>query len=78
MTKTLRFPLKPALAATLAASTLLTAGCAGRGGGNDDMAYVARDVETLYGEAKSRLDRGQTKLAAALFDEVERQHPYSP
>lgn len=78
MTISLRVPLKPVLAATLAASTLLTAACAGRGGDNDDVAYVARDVETLYGEAKSRLDRGQTKFAAALFDEVERQHPYSP
>lgn len=78
MIKTLRVPLKPVLAATLAASTLLTAACAGRGGDNEDVAYVARDVETLYGEAKDRLDRGQTKFAAALFDEVERQHPYSP
>ena len=29
-------------------------------------------------EAKDRLDRGNAPLAAALFDEVERQHPYSP
>ena len=28
--------------------------------------------------AKTRLDRGDYKKAAALFDEVERQHPYSP
>ena len=28
--------------------------------------------------AKDRLDRGQNKIAAELFDEVERQHPYSP
>src|SRR3546814_4474129 len=40
--------------------------------------YVARDVSTLYRAAQDRLDRGQYKLAAALFDEVERQHPYSP
>jgi outer membrane protein assembly factor BamD len=32
----------------------------------------------LCAEAKSRLDRGNATLAAALFDEVERQHPYSP
>ncbi|TNE31323.1 MAG: outer membrane protein assembly factor BamD [Alphaproteobacteria bacterium] len=70
--------LKPALLALVATSTLVTAGCAGRGGDNEDVAYVARDVETLYNEAKRRLDRGNTKLAAALFDEVERQHPYSP
>ncbi|PEQ13234.1 outer membrane protein assembly factor BamD [Novosphingobium sp. PC22D] len=55
----------------------LAAACAG-GGGVKDTAYVARDVDTLYAAAKARLDRGQTKQAAALFDEVERQHPYSP
>ena len=72
--------IKPALAAaTLAAASLLTAGCAGgAGSGDEDVAYVARDVETLYAEAKRRLGRGNTQLAAALFDEVERQHPYSP
>ena len=66
------------LGAALAGATLLTAGCAGRDNGPRDTAYVARDVETLYREAKSRLDMGQAQLAAALFDEVERQHPYSP
>ena len=39
----------------------------------------ARDVESLYAEAQRRLERGKYGLvAAALFDEVERQHPYSP
>ncbi len=61
---------------------LMLGGCAslggGGGGGTDDTAYVARDVETLYFSAKDKLDRGNTPLAAALFDEVERQHPYSP
>lgn len=71
--------IKPVLAAGMAAATLLTAACSGgAGSANEDVAYVARDVETLYAEAKSRLDRGNTRLAAALFDEVERQHPYSP
>lgn len=56
----------------------LTAGCAGRGGKPKDTAYVARDVDSLYLEAKKRLDLGEDKTAAALFDEVERQHPYSP
>ncbi|MEZ5709668.1 MAG: outer membrane protein assembly factor BamD [Blastomonas sp.] len=40
--------------------------------------YVARDVNTLYAAAKYRLDRNQYQISAALFDEVERQHPYSP
>ena len=72
-----RFPA--AVAASLAALSLT--GCAGLGGGGDggvDTAYVARDVESLYMAAKDRLDRGDTATAAALFDEVERQHPYSP
>lgn len=56
---------------------LLVAGCATTGKGRDT-AYVARDVDTLYSAAKEKLDNGQPKIAAALFDEVERQHPYSP
>ncbi len=62
----------------LIAATAFTAGCAGKGGGPEDTAYVARDVESLYSQAKERLDRGNAPVAAALFDEVERQHPYSP
>ncbi|MBN8485813.1 MAG: outer membrane protein assembly factor BamD [Sphingomonadales bacterium] len=73
-----RSPVKLALLAAASTAMLLTAGCAGRGGGPRDTAFVARDVETLYAAAKERLDRGDTILAAALFDEVERQHPYSP
>jgi outer membrane protein assembly factor BamD len=60
-----RSRLKPVLFATVAGAMLLTAGCAGRGGGKKDTAYVARDVDTLYAAAQNRLDRG-------------RQHPYSP
>lgn len=77
MTINSRFARKLALGA-LVGATLVTAGCAGKSSGPKDTAYVARDVETLYAEAKSRLDRGNAPLAAALFDEVERQHPYSP
>ncbi|NVD43967.1 outer membrane protein assembly factor BamD [Qipengyuania atrilutea] len=74
MINSIRLPL---LAAS-AVSVLALSGCASSNAGPNDTAYVARDVETLYTEAKARLDRGQPKLAAALFDEVERQHPYSP
>jgi outer membrane protein assembly factor BamD len=73
-----RSPLKLAVLALASGALLLTSGCGGRGGKNRDTAYVARDVDTLYSAAKQRLDRGDTKQAAALFDEVERQHPYSP
>ncbi len=73
-----RSPLKLAVFATAATALLLTAGCAGRGNKAKDTAFVARDVDTLYVAAKDKLDRGDTQIAAALFDEVERQHPYSP
>lgn len=69
---------KLALASGMAAVTLLVSACSSGPSGNEDVAYIARDVESLYGEAKRRLDSGNTVLAAALFDEVERQHPYSP
>jgi outer membrane protein assembly factor BamD len=70
---------RSALSATmLVASTFALAACGGGGNRPTDTAYVARDVETLYAEAKARLDRGNAVLAAGLFDEVERQHPYSP
>jgi outer membrane protein assembly factor BamD len=80
MLKTQKAPMRPiraALFATAACGLLLTAGCGG-GAKNRDTAYVARDVDTLYAAAKDRLDRGDVKVAAELFDEVERQHPYSP
>jgi outer membrane protein assembly factor BamD len=73
-----RSPLKLSVLALATTALVLTAGCGGRGGKNRDTAYVARDVDTLYSAAKSRLDKGDTRQAAALFDEVERQHPYSP
>jgi outer membrane protein assembly factor BamD len=66
-----------AQAALLCAVLATTAACGG-GKAQKDVAYVARDVETLYAEAQRRLDRGNTLMAAGLFDEVERQHPYSP
>ncbi len=69
----------PAAALACGAALSLSA-CSALGGGNSEpgTAYVARDVESLYTAAKDRLDRGDLETAAALFDEVERQHPYSP
>ncbi len=74
---------KFSIALALGASTIMLSGCAGGllgggGGGGSDTRYVARDVNTLYNAAKERLDAGNYEVAAALFDEVERQHPYSP
>ena len=67
-------------ALALVAAALLLAGCAGRRGPDAvklDTRYVARDVETLYFNARKLLDQGRYKEAALAFDEVERQHPYS-
>ena len=62
----------------LGLSLLAVAGC---GKNKDKMkaeqSYVARDVETLYTLAREMLSKGQFREAALVFDEVERQHPYS-
>ncbi len=64
-----------ALALALPLAGCSTLGLGGKKGG--DTQYVARDVNTLYNAAKNPLDRRQYAAAAAVFDEVERQHPYS-
>jgi outer membrane protein assembly factor BamD len=58
------------------AAALSLAACA-HGGKKGDTAYVARDVGMLYTAAKRSMDTGDYEQAAKLFDEVERQHPYS-
>lgn len=58
------------------AGVLPLAGCA-HGGAKSDTAYVARDVSSLYGAAQRTMQSGDYEQAAKLFDEVERQHPYS-
>lgn len=73
----LKLPRPLVLAMGALATVTLVSGCA-TSRNKADTQYVARDVSTLYNNAKYRLDNGQFKLAAALFDEVERQHPYSP
>ncbi len=39
--------------------------------------YVEQPVETLYNNAMNAMQAGELSDAARLFDEVERQHPYS-
>ena len=71
----LKISRSAALLAACAAVLPLTACATGKGKG--DTAYVARDVNTLYAAAKRTMDSGDYERAAKLFDEVERQHPYS-
>ena len=74
----LRPASRPLLLAALAAIAFAPlAGCASGGKKKADTRFIARDVDTLYTLARERLDRRQYKVAAQLFDEVERQHPYS-
>jgi len=65
-------PLKALLAAGVAA----TAACAGTSR-QEQLAYIERPVEVIYDEATQSLDRRNWDLAAAQFNEVQRQHPYS-
>ncbi len=73
----LRISKRPVAAAMVLALVMPLAACAGGKKTRADTQYVARDVNTLYSLAKRRLDQGRYTEAAALFDEVERQHPYS-
>jgi outer membrane protein assembly factor BamD len=69
---------RPLAAAVLVGAVLALPACAGRGKHTrSDTQYVARDVATLYNLARQQLDQGNYGAAAAVFDEVERQHPYS-
>src|SRR3954453_15031590 len=73
------FMLKVSRSVTLlsaAAAVFSLAACA-HGGKKPDTAYVARDVSSLYTAAKRSMDSGDYEQAAKVFDEVERQHPYS-
>src|SRR5206468_7072775 len=67
---------RPVALLLTAAAVLPLVGCA-HGKGRSDTAYVARDVSSLYTAAKRSMDQGDYEQAAKLFDEVERQHPYS-
>jgi outer membrane protein assembly factor BamD len=71
----LKLSRSAALAVACAVAVPLT-GCA-HGKGAKDTSYVARDVSSLYAAAKRAMDTGDYPQAAKLFDEVERQHPYS-
>lgn len=66
-------PARALLVACLAAG--LVSACASDK--DEENAYVERSVGELYNNAMDRLESGEHTQAANLFDEVERQHPYS-
>ena len=62
-------------APAIACALLLVAGCET---GDEPEVYEEKPVDSLYNEAMDALEGGAYKPASNLFDEVERQHPYSP
>lgn len=56
-------------------AALVVAACGGPD--SEELAYEERPVNELYNEAIDELEGGNYRAAAPLFDEVERQHPYS-
>jgi outer membrane protein assembly factor BamD len=55
----------------------LALGACQSSGRKTELAYVERPVEQLYNQAASQLDARKYPNAILLFEEVERQHPYS-
>jgi len=43
----------------------------------EKLAYVERPAELIYNQAVNQMDRGDWADAKLLFQEVERQHPFS-
>ena len=64
---------RTASAAAAATALFLLAACSG----DDKEEYVERPVEEIYNDAVNAMSTEQYRRAARLFDEVERQHPYS-
>src|SRR6201996_8802019 len=73
-------------ATLLGAGLVLLAGCSLFGGKDDETNdankdaknYRERSVEQIYADGWRAIGGGNWELCAAQFNEVERQHPYSP
>ncbi|HEY0266575.1 MAG TPA: outer membrane protein assembly factor BamD, partial [Rhizomicrobium sp.] len=83
----LAVPLKPlARAALLGAALAALAGCSLFGGKDDETNnankdaanYRERSVEQIYADGWRAINAGAWDVCSRQFDEVERQHPYSP
>ncbi len=57
---------------------LLVGPFAGCSGVSKEEEQVEKPAEELYAEARRLLEEGRYERAAKAFEEVERQHPYSP
>ena len=70
---TFTLPFRAIIPVALAALTLSACGPTA----TLDAQYIERPVEVIYNNAVEELENGNLIFAAAEFDEVERQHPYS-
>ncbi|MDX5360902.1 MAG: outer membrane protein assembly factor BamD [Alphaproteobacteria bacterium] len=62
----------------LTIAVLMLAGVSACGStSQEEVPYVERPVEDLYNSAMNALNAQEYEIAVQLFDEVERQHPYS-
>ena len=61
----------------IATAALTLTACQSREKRREELAYVERPVEALYNQAATELDKRDYDQAILLFNEVERQHPYS-
>jgi len=59
----------------IGAMLMILTACAGNK--KEKLAYVERPAELIYNQALSRMDRSDWGGAKLLFQEVERQHPFS-
>jgi len=62
---------------TISVAAMAVSACQGSGARDRELAYVERPVEQLYARATEELDKRDYNEAILLFNEVERQHPYS-
>lgn len=76
MTQSFRL-LPRLLSFRLLLALMLGVSLAACGSGDDEMAYAERPVDDLYNGGMAAMNAGDYVQAARLFDEVERQHPYS-
>ncbi len=68
---------RPLVVMVAGALLLTVTGCGVFKSGKEEPEYVERPVEDLYNKAVDSAATGNFRDAAPLFDEVERQHPYS-
>jgi outer membrane protein assembly factor BamD len=67
--------LRPSL--LILACIVAVSGCQSASKRKQELAYVERPVEQLYNQGALELDKRNFDRAILLFNEVERQHPYS-